>query len=133
MQKYWLYGAVLMFGVLIWTAPSQAVVEQQTVPPPVFLPVVLGPAAATATVIPLLTPTVTAAPTPTPTSTPTPTPTQAVAYACSNNFYNCADFVTHDEAQAVYDYCMAQVGFDVHRLDRDNDGIACEALPVRLW
>lgn len=39
--------------------------------------------------------------------------------------YNCDDFLTQEEAQAVADQC----GFDVHRLDGDKDGIVCEALP----
>ena len=41
----------------------------------------------------------------------------------------CDDFSTQAEAQALYECCMAKVGYDVHRLDRDRDGVACEALP----
>ena len=37
---------------------------------------------------------------------------------------DCADFATQEEAQAVYN----QDTSDPHGLDRDNDGIACEAL-----
>lgn len=47
---------------------------------------------------------------------------------CSYNAYNCSDFSTHAEAQAVYEYCGG-VTSDVHRLDRDKDGLACESLP----
>lgn len=39
--------------------------------------------------------------------------------------YNCDDFLTQPEAQAVYEKC----GTDVNRLDGDKDGIVCEALP----
>lgn len=39
--------------------------------------------------------------------------------------YNCDDFLTQPEAQAVYERC----GTDVNRLDGDNDGIVCESLP----
>ena len=39
--------------------------------------------------------------------------------------YNCDDFETQAEAQAVYDQC----GTDVNRLDGDKDGMVCEALP----
>ena len=46
-------------------------------------------------------------------------------YICDRNAYNCADFSTQAEAQAVLDAC----GSDIHRLDRDNDGKACESLP----
>ena len=40
--------------------------------------------------------------------------------------YNCSDFATQPEAQAVYERC----GTDINRLDGDNDGIVCEALPA---
>ena len=40
--------------------------------------------------------------------------------------YDCGDFNTHDEAQRFFE--RAGPG-DPHRLDRDNDGIACETLP----
>jgi hypothetical protein len=53
---------------------------------------------------------------------PEPTPT----YICSSNYYNCT---THAQGQAIFDYCMGQVGYDVHDLDRDNDGDACESSP----
>jgi len=48
-------------------------------------------------------------------------------YVCNSNAYNCGDFKTHAEAQAVYEACGG-VGNDVHKLDRDGDGIACESL-----
>lgn len=38
---------------------------------------------------------------------------------------NCSDFTTQAEAQAVYN----QDPSDPNGLDRDNDGVACEALP----
>jgi hypothetical protein len=40
--------------------------------------------------------------------------------------YDCSDFATHEEAQAFYE---SQGPGDPHRLDADNDGIACERLP----
>jgi hypothetical protein len=40
--------------------------------------------------------------------------------------YNCDDFETQTEAQEVYDACDT----DINRLDGDNDGIVCEALPA---
>jgi len=46
--------------------------------------------------------------------------------SCSGNIYNCDDFDTHDEAQACYEYCGSG---DIHQLDRDDDGLACESLP----
>lgn len=47
---------------------------------------------------------------------------------CSYNAYNCSDFSTHAEAQSVFEYCGG-IDNDIHRLDGDNDGIACESLP----
>ena len=65
----------------------------------------------------------------TPAPTPTPTATPAAVCECWGNLYNCADFDTQSEAQACHDYCMGEVGFDVHRLDGNRDGLACESLP----
>ncbi len=45
---------------------------------------------------------------------------------CQANIYNCSDFSNQESAQAVYEQCLAEVGKDVHDLDRDNDGTACE-------
>ncbi len=44
---------------------------------------------------------------------------------CSGNLYNCSDFQAFD-AQACYLRCLKLVGTDVHDLDRDHDGSACE-------
>jgi hypothetical protein len=41
---------------------------------------------------------------------------------CSVNIYNCTDFNSQKEAQKVFELCEN----DVHDLDRDNDGVACE-------
>ncbi len=49
--------------------------------------------------------------------------------SCSSDSYNCGDFSTRAQAQACYEYCLSTVGKDVHRLDGDNDGSACESLP----
>ncbi|MEX1003730.1 MAG: thermonuclease family protein, partial [Crocinitomicaceae bacterium] len=50
------------------------------------------------------------------------------SYSCSSNTYNCGDFSTHAEAQRTYEGCGG-VNNDVHRLDADSDGLACESLP----
>lgn len=49
---------------------------------------------------------------------------------CNTNKYNCSDFKTHKEAQDIYELCIDfnLDTVDVHGLDRDNDGIACESL-----
>ena len=54
--------------------------------------------------------------------------TGSAGYSCSSNIYNCSDFATHDQAQAVYDSCGG-VSNDIHRLDGNKDGEACESLP----
>ena len=69
-------------------------------------------------------------PTPTPTPSPTPPPPEPPEtdlYDCSGNIYNCSDFSTQAEAQAVFEYCGGTAN-DVHRLDADKDGVACESL-----
>ena len=45
---------------------------------------------------------------------------------CSSNYYNCADFSTQAEAQSVMEFCGSG---DIHYLDGDSDGVACETLP----
>ncbi len=47
---------------------------------------------------------------------------------CSVNTYNCTDFKTQKEAQAVYEQCGG-VANDVHKLDKNKDGNACDSLP----
>lgn len=68
-------------------------------------------------------PTATSAPpTVAPTETPLPTQTPVITYICDHDAYNCSD----PEAQAAFAYCMAQGAGDIHRLDGDNDGQACD-------
>ena len=74
---------------------------------------------------------------PTPTATVTaPTPTATTQpggpCACTGNLYNCGDFSTQAGAQACFDWCVSQGAGDVHQLDSDGDGVACESLP-RGW
>jgi len=45
-------------------------------------------------------------------------------YVCSTNVYNCGDFSSCSEVMEVFNGC----GFDVHKLDGDNDGIPCDSL-----
>lgn len=48
---------------------------------------------------------------------------------CESNKYNCTDFKTHNEAQKIFECCIAKVGNDIHKLDGNNDGQVCESLP----
>lgn len=52
----------------------------------------------------------------------------SVDIVCSRNTYNCTHFKTKEEAQKVYDHCGG-VGNDIHQLDRNKDGAACDSLP----
>ena len=58
----------------------------------------------------------------------TPVVPQTGSYNCSSNTYNCTDFKTRIEAQVIYDACGG-VNNDIHGLDKDGDGLACESLP----
>lgn len=87
------------------------------------------------TLTPTPSPTVASSPTvtpthgPSPTPSPTPTDTPTPVCDCSANNYDCPDFQTHAEAQACFAYCWTVVNEDIHHLDRDMDGQACETLP----
>ena len=95
---------------------------------PAYLPLVRRDATPTFTVTPSPVPSPTMVPTPT--STPSPTATQPAAVCnCSGDLYNCSDFSTQAAAQACFNYCVSLGRGDIHRLDGDGDGIACESLP----
>jgi micrococcal nuclease len=102
----------------LWAVPTS--------PPPTFtpLPQPTAPPAPTAAPQPTL------PPPPPPTAAPQPTsPPPAAVCDCSGNVYNCGDFATHAAAQACYEYCLSVGVGDIHRLDGDSDGLACESLP----
>lgn len=95
----------------LW-APGVCETAQAT-PPPAPSPVVSAPQPA---------------PPPT-TPTPAPSPMPSGNYTCAYNAYNCSNFSTHAEAQAVFEACGGPAS-DIHGLDgNDNDGLACESLP----
>lgn len=112
------------------TRPGSPATSQPTA---AYQPTVALP---TWTPVPAVLPTWTPAPAARPTEPPPavveptqPPPPPAAVCDCSANIYNCGDFSSHNSAQACFGYCWEQVGYDVHRLDGDNDGIACEDLP----
>lgn len=72
------------------------------------------------------------APTPVPYTPPVQQyrqPNYSQSCSCNYNSYNCRNFSTQRSAQACYQSCLAVVGYDIHWLDDDNDGIACEWNP----
>ena len=99
---------LVMFLVCVTPAHAQTLEYNYRV----YLPVVLRPCPYT--------------PIPAPTRTPAPIP----ICDCSGNIYNCSDFGTQAQAQACFDFCWALGKGDVHNLDADGDGIACEHLPL---
>ncbi|PID70076.1 hypothetical protein CSB37_03640 [bacterium DOLZORAL124_38_8] len=63
--------------------------------------------------------------------------------ACIADDLNCSHFKTQPEAQSLYNKCAEEIksynahlegkdvkSFDVYGLDRDKDGLVCEALPA---
>jgi len=53
----------------------------------------------------------------------------AVSYGCSSDIYNCSNFSTQAGAQDVFNWCVSVGTGDVHQLDKDGNGRACETLP----
>ena len=45
---------------------------------------------------------------------------------CNSDSYNCDNFESQEEAQKVLDSCGKET--DIHRLDSDGNGMACESL-----
>jgi len=109
------YGSSLgwVYSTLVVASAIDDVVQVE--PPPL---------AATATPSPLPTSLL-------PTEVPAPPPTNAPPCDCSSNLYNCdlKDFTRQTYAQVCFDYCISIGRGDIHDLDRDKDGIACEVLP----
>jgi hypothetical protein len=53
----------------------------------------------------------------------------ALGIVCDEgNIYNCADFADQAEAQEVFEACNWGAK-DIHGLDKNKDGIACQSLP----
>jgi len=49
--------------------------------------------------------------------------------SCSGDSLNCGDFSSQSSAQACMNYCVQQGAGDIHNLDGDANGLACESLP----
>jgi len=61
---------------------------------------------------------------------PTQPTSSGATCSCSGDQYNCEEhFSTQARAQACFNYCVSQGRGDIHRLDGNNDGEACESLP----
>ena len=51
-----------------------------------------------------------------------------IEYDCTYNRYDCKDFPEWADAQTLFTYCKTEGKGDIHYLDGDNDGNACEEL-----
>ena len=91
-------------GGLLWGTPKDPMLK----PPPPPLP---APAPAPAP-----------APVPAPQPAPAPTPPRP-----ASPDLDCPHFASQAEAQRTFEYWRARGLGDVHRLDADNDGLACES------
>jgi hypothetical protein len=74
--------------------------------------------------LPAITPTLAITPT---SGTPGATPEGQVC-DCSGDLYGCNRTFPNDQpaAQACFDYCVAQGAGDVHQIDPDGNGVACD-------
>jgi len=55
-----------------------------------------------------------------------PTPPSHQVCDCSGDYYNCSNFANPGHAQMCLEYCTIQKQNDVHRLDIDKNGLACD-------
>lgn len=53
---------------------------------------------------------------------------QGAVCSCNGDSLNCTDFGSWSSAQACYSYCQSQGVGDIHGLDGNNDGSACDSL-----
>lgn len=90
-----------------------------------YMPLVRGGITSTST----STQTPTATSTATATATATETDVVPGPCRCNADVRNCSDFNTQPEAQACMQFCISQGQGDIHNLDGDANGKACESLP----
>ena len=140
----WLWAALALIAItvvagLLADAPARDDAQPAAVPTFTDTPVATDTPPPTETPVPTDTPPPTE--TPIPTDTPPPAVEQRAAPVvpiipaapaadlsdcpCDGDTLNCGDFAAFD-AQSCYLRCLELTGRDVHRLDRDGDGNACE-------
>lgn len=106
--------------------PTRTTVIDQTATVEVVATATLEP---NITVIPAFTsrPTWTLEPTKTPFVLATiPAAPSRAGCRCASDTYNCSDFPSQASAQACFNACLAAGRGDIHRLDQNNNGLACE-------
>ena len=124
-------GGAVAVAALAWSLVAFAGPGE---PPPAPTPAttiarLAAPTLPTATLAPTVTPALTA----TPVSIPTPAPTatalptiEPADYLGQGDAFNCDDFATQAQAQAV----LRADPSDPNRLDGNRDGVACESRPA---
>ncbi len=48
-----------------------------------------------------------------------------IRYDCTSDIYDC-DELNQEKAQEILDYCTQSTGLDIHDLDTDSNGVACD-------
>lgn len=79
----------------------------------------------------VVTPTFTSFPFLIPSVTPTFTriPRNKSVCSCRIDLYDCNYFKKQAQAQACFNFCFSLGKGDIHKLDPDHDGLACNGLP----
>jgi len=121
--------AQLSIQEIIASTAARAQTQTMISAPPSATPFILN----TATMLPPVTlaPTWTIEPTQTPfimNTMPVFEYNDSAACSCSGDTLNCSDFASQNSAQICFDYCSGQGVGDIHKLDQNNDGQACESL-----
>ena len=127
--------------IIAGTVEASRIQTQQAIPPTLIPTSTLAPLldAPTATIFIFELQTEVARPTEYIYFTPTPFALATVPLAtssgggtavcsCSGDSLNCSSFSSHASAQSCFSYCMSQGKGDIHKLDQDGDGDACESL-----
>ena len=104
--------ALFIIPTLGFTSTNLPTLTQPVIPTPITIP--------------------TSETTPIPTNTtifilPTPSPLIGGTCPCSGDTLNCGDFTSQSSAQACMNYCIAAGAGDIHNLDGNANGQACEA------
>lgn len=120
------------------TALAQPTLAQPTLTQPSATVASIFDLIPTTTAVPAIVSSPTNPPAPTaiqlPTNVPPPVivvqPTVAAGgvCSCSGDTLNCGDFSSYTSANACFNYCISIGAGDIHRLDGNNDGSACDSL-----
>ena len=104
--------AMLITPTLAITSTNLPTLTQPVIPTPITIPTSENSPVPTNTVIFIV---------------PTQAPPAGAPCSCSSDTLNCGDFGGDDsKAQACMDYCISIGAGDIHNLDGDANGLACD-------